>query len=120
MAFAKPLVISYASVDKTLEQINQDQYGTEYLLRESTQEFRVKIRHSRENATKGGVKMDRHNVDLTRTVFGTGTDPDIVEQVYIVFRNEARADVAVSAELGAALTALMVEARFADLGAWLS
>jgi hypothetical protein len=120
MAFAKPLVIDYGAGTKTLNFINQDSYGSEYFLTEPTQEFRCKIRHTRENPTKGGTVMVRHNVELTRTIFGTGGSADKVQQAYLVFRHEARDNVTDAAEIGASLSALMDEAAYQDLGAWLS
>jgi hypothetical protein len=119
MAFAKPLVIAYGAGNKTLQLINQDSYGAEYYLREATEEFRVKIRHSKESPTANG-RMDRHNVEFTRTVFGTGGDPDTVQQAYLIFRHDYRDDIADAAEIGASLTALVDEAAFNDLGGWLS
>jgi len=121
MAFAKPLVLTYAGGTKTLNFINNDSYGSEYWLREATQDFRVKIRHTPETLNKTtGIQMVRHNVEITRTIFGTGGAPDTVQQVYLVYRHSSRDDIDDAAELGAALSALMVEARFQDLGAGLS
>lgn len=120
MAFAKPLVIAYAAGNKTLQLVNQDSYGSEYFLREATQEFRVKIRHTRESPNGDGIVMERHNVDFTRTVYGTGDDPDTVQQAYLVFRHGSRDTITDAAEIGASLTALINEAAFNDLGGWLS
>jgi hypothetical protein len=119
MAFAKPLVIVYGAGNKTLQLINQDSYGAEYYLREATQEFRVKIRHSRENPTANG-QMERHNVEFTRTVFGTSGAPDTVQQAYLVYRHDYRDSATDAAEIGASLTTLINEAAFNDLSAWMS
>lgn len=119
MAFAKPLVIAYAAGNKTLQLVNQDQYGSEYFLREATQEFRVKIRHTKERPTSNGT-MERHNVEFTRTVYGTSPAPDTVQQAYLVFRHDSRDVITDAAEIGASLTALINEAAFNDLGGWLS
>lgn len=119
MAFAKPLVIAYAAGNKTLQLINQDSYGSEYFLREATQSFRCKIRHNKERQTANG-RMEHHNVELTRTVFGTAGSPDLVQQVYLVFRHDERDDISDAAEIGASLTTLINEAAFVDLGGWLS
>jgi len=120
MAFAKPLVIDYGAGTKSLNLINQDSYGSEYYLRESTQEFRIKIRHNKENAQQGGLVMHRHNVEVTRTVFGTDGAEDTVQQAYLIFRHSSRDSVTDAAEIGASLTSLMDEAAFVDLGGWLS
>lgn len=119
MAFAKPLVIAYGAGNKTLQLVNQDSYGSEYYLREATQEFRVKIRHSKENPTATG-QMERHNVEFTRTVYGTAGAADTVQQAYLVFRHDYRDDIADASEIAASLTTLINEAAFNDLGAWMS
>jgi hypothetical protein len=119
MAFAKPLVIAYGAGNKTLQLINQDAYGAEYYLRETTQEFRVKIRHTKESPTASG-RVDRHNVEFTRTVYGVAPAPDVVQQAYLIYRHDYRDSITDAAEIGASLTALMTEAAFADLGGWLS
>nr|UJQ85949.1 MAG: putative coat protein [Leviviridae sp.] len=119
MAFAKPLVIAYAAGNKTLQLINQDSYGAEYYLRETTQEFRVKIRHTQEKPTATG-RVHRHNVEFTRTVFGTAGAPDTVQQAFLVFRHDYRDNIADAAEIGASMTSLINEAAFNDLGGWLS
>lgn len=121
MAFAKPLVLDYGgAATKSLPLINQDGYGTEYYLREATQDFRVKIRHSREAKKADGRVVERHNVEMTRTVFGTSGDPDTVQQVYLVLRNDSRDVASDVAKIGEALSKLMVLARFEDLVAWLN
>jgi hypothetical protein len=121
MAFADPLVLTYGAGTKSLDKINPIlPYGNEYLLRESTQQFVARIRHNREKATQGGIVMERHNVELTRTVFGVDGAPDIIQQAYLIFRFGSRDSVADAAELGAALSDLMDETAYNDLGKWLS
>ena len=65
---------------KTLTLINQDSYGSEYYLRESTQEFRMKIRHSQAKGNNG--MQDRHNVELHRRVFVTSSTPEYNDKDY--------------------------------------
>jgi hypothetical protein len=121
MAFAKPLVLDYGgAATKSLALINQDNGGSEYFLRETTQEFRCIIRHVKESLQANGQRFDRHHVDLTRTVFGTAGAPDVVQQSYLVHRHNYRDDISDAAKLGEALTKLMVLARFEDLGKLLS
>lgn len=121
MAFAKPLVLDYnGSATKSLQVINQDGYGTEYFLKEATQEFRVKIRNSNEGKLSDGSRFTRHNVDFTRVVYATPTSERVEQQVYLVFRHKDSDDVSDAAKLGEALSKLMVLARYTDLGGWLS
>jgi len=86
MAFGSTLTLTINSVAKVLNRINQDNYGSEYYLRSATDEYRVKIRHSKEATQPDGRNFDRHNVEFTQTVFATSTTPQIVRQFYIVDR----------------------------------
>lgn len=91
--------ITFAS--KTLTKINTPSYASEYLYKDSTEEYRVKVRHSKTNAG-----FDRHNVEVIHTVWGTGGDPDTVRKSYVVAELLPNDDtVALSAALCAFLTA---------------
>lgn len=120
MAFAKPLVIAYGAGNKTLQLINQDSYGSEYYLREATVAYRCKIRHTKEAVLKDGRRYERHNVELTKTIFATSTVPAFDQQAYLIFRHLESDSVLDAAEIGASLTLLINEAAFGDLGGWLS
>lgn len=91
--------ISFAS--KTLNKINSPQYASEYLFRDATEEYRVKIRHSQTNAG-----FDRHNVEATHTVWGVGGASDTVRKSYVVIEVKPTDDtVALTAALATFLTA---------------
>lgn len=85
--FADPITITVNAVAKSLVKINQDSYGSEYFLRETTQEFRLKIRNTT-FTPKGGRVTDRHNVEFTNVVYGTETVPQKVRKAYSVFEHE--------------------------------
>lgn len=90
--FADPITITVNAVAKALVRINQDAYGSEYFLREATQEWRLKIRNTTyTNSAK--VLTDRHNFEFTNTVYATPTAPSIVRKIYSVFEN-SRSDTA--------------------------
>jgi hypothetical protein len=121
MTFANPLVINYAAGTKSLPRINQDSYGSEYYLREATQEFRCQIRHSKETPKLGAAVVERHGVTITRVVFAVpGVSPERTQQVLLTFRVEKTDSVTDAAEIGASLTGLINEAAFVDLGNWLN
>jgi hypothetical protein len=82
--------ITINAVAKTLVKINQDSYSSEYLLRETDGEYRCKIRHSTDKGQVRGETMDRHNVELTRTVFGTAPDDGYSVIVSSTIRNPQR------------------------------
>lgn len=82
------IVLTISGSAKTLVKINQDAYASEYLLRESTQEFRMKVRHT--NASDPNkVVQDRHNVEVTQKVFATTTTPEYNDKAYFVLQSLA-------------------------------
>jgi hypothetical protein len=67
--FADPQTFSVNAVNKALVRINQDGYGSTYLLRSATDEFRLTIRNITRTDKARGVQIDRHTVELVHTVF---------------------------------------------------
>lgn len=121
MSIANPLVITLGGsggTAKSLPKINQDAYGSEYLLREATQEFRVRIRHSKESTKTGELPIERHNVEFTQTVYGVSPAPDKIRQVYIVVRNTKTDDSALVSDLGEAMSYYMDQTHFLDVIGW--
>lgn len=89
MAFGATLTVTVNAVAKVLNRINQDNYGSEYLLRSATDEYRVKIRHSKESAVAGKTQKDRHYVQIIHKVFAVvGVSPEIERDLYMVIRTE--------------------------------
>lgn len=87
MAFGSTITLTVNSVAKVLNRINQDNYGSEYYLRNgSTDSYRVQIRHSQESPLPDGHRNDRHNVTITHVVFGTAPAPDVTRQVTFTAR----------------------------------
>lgn len=91
--FADPSTVTVNAIAKNLVRINADNYGSEYLLREATQEFRMKIRNSQGKPTSQksitGVMLsmqptDRHSIELTQTVYATASAPQFVRKAYLV------------------------------------
>lgn len=87
--FADPQTLTVNSVAKALVRINQDGYGSTYLLRSSTDEFRLNIRNSTYTDKKRGVQIDRHNVELVHTVFPVAPATlSTIRKVYTVVENQ--------------------------------
>jgi hypothetical protein len=86
MAFGATLTVTVNAVAKVLNRINQDNYGSEYYLRSTTDEYRMKIRHSKEAPQADGRRFDRHNVELTHVVFATSTTPVVTRIVSSTLR----------------------------------
>lgn len=123
MTIANPLVITLGGsggTAKSLPKINQDAYGSEYFLRESTQELRVRIRHSRETPKAGELALERHNFEITQTIFGTAGAADKVRQVYLVLRATKSDTLADVVDLGEALSYYMDGTHYGDLIGWVN
>nr|UOL49019.1 MAG: putative coat protein [Leviviridae sp.] len=118
MTIPNPLVITYNAVAKNLPRINQDGYGSEYFLEETTQSFRVKIRHSKMRLQADGSLPDNHNVELTHTVFGTSPNPDSVRKVYVVIQNDKTAPATELGYAASALSGLLTAGFVSDLRGW--
>lgn len=69
MAFGDTVTITINAVAKVLNKINQDQYTTEYLLRETDREFGLRIRHTKDKTVMNGFPVERHYVVLTETKY---------------------------------------------------
>lgn len=82
------LTLPHADGDIVVTKINQDGYGSEYMFRNSTGQMRVKVRHSERKATAQTAAIDRHNVEITQTVFGVDDAADLQRKVYIVIEQE--------------------------------
>nr|UJQ84967.1 MAG: hypothetical protein 2 [Leviviridae sp.] len=111
--FADPTVITINAVAKNLIRINQDGYSSEYLLKEATGEYRLRIRHtSRADKTRAGQIVERHNVELIHTIYPVA--PKIYSTVrkdYRVFEFDVGDDAALMAKTVAGLSAFITEAN---------
>jgi hypothetical protein len=90
MALGQPtLTVTINAVAKVLNRIADDGYTSEYLLRGTLDEFRVKIRHSSYTDAKRGVVIERHNVELTQTIYPVSpSTKSTVRKAYLVLENE--------------------------------
>jgi hypothetical protein len=87
--FADPQTLTVNAVAKDLVRINQDGYGSSYLLRSSTAEFRLNIRNSTYVDKKRGVSIDRHNVEFIHTVFPVAPATlSVIRKTYVVIENQ--------------------------------
>lgn len=72
--------------------INNDGYATEYLRRATTDDVRVRVRHTQTNPKGDTPSLDRHNVEITQKVFAVGETAEVNRKVYIVIEHEAGDD----------------------------
>jgi hypothetical protein len=120
MSIANPATISINAVPYSLAKINQDSYGSEYLYSGTTFELRLKIRHSKESPKGTSPGLDRHNVELTQTVYATSTTAEIVRQAYCVLRNLYSDDKTASSYLDQGLVDYLTDSNLGDLINWVN
>lgn len=116
------LTVTINAVAKVLTRIRDDGYSSEYLLRGTADEFRLKIRHSSyTDKARGGKVIDRHNLELVHTVYPVS--PSVVPTIrkaYVVFENEATDLVTDSVNFNNGTLAFLTSANVTDLVNWIS
>lgn len=96
---------------KVLPLINQDGYGAEYYLDDTTITYRAKVRHSRDNVKAGTQKFDRHTVTFSRFVKPTSLIPlGSLTECSFTIRNDPDGVPADMIDLSDALSFYMVKA----------
>lgn len=91
--FANTLTLTISAVDKVLLRRNQDNYGSEYLFKDSVEKITMKIRHSTE--LRNGLPTNRHNVFIERTVYATPTEAEQYWSVTVTLCDREGSDPAV-------------------------
>jgi hypothetical protein len=87
--FNDPAVVTVNAVAKNLVRINQDTYSSEYMLRTATDEFKLNIRNTSRTDKSKKLRVDRHNVELTQTVYPVAPSTrSYFRKAYLVFENE--------------------------------
>lgn len=116
MAFSNPISITIDSVQKDLDRINQDNYGSEYFLSETDGEYRLKIRHSRR--TVGSTKYDRHNIEFVHTVYAAGDVDEFNRKVYLVLENKVGDDSTAVTDMSVGYSTFIDSTAIGNLLAW--
>jgi hypothetical protein len=111
------LSVTHNGVAVVLDKINQDNFGSEYLKRTSTEEFRVRVRHQNETARPGTKPIERHNVELTRVEFDA-LNGDRTFQAYCVIRAPKSTDPVVAERVGNALISTLTAALVTKVVGW--
>lgn len=89
--FSDTITVTINSVAKVLNRINQDKYSSEYFLRETLGEFRLRIRNTSylDKTRPVPVTVDRHNFELTETIYPVSPAVNSkVRKVYAVAEND--------------------------------
>lgn len=114
--FADPAVVTVNAVAKNLVRINQDGYSSEYLLKNSLDEFRFTIRNTSYTDKKRGVVIDRHTVQLTHTVYPVAPATlSTIRKTYVVIENQQGDTIAETGYIARALFDYLTTAKIVQL-----
>lgn len=115
------LTVTVNGVAKVLNRISDDGYTSEYLLRGTLDEFRVKIRHSSYSDAKRQKSVERHNVELTQTIYPVSpATVNTVRKAYSVFENDTGDVTADVVFLDAGLVGILTNTHLTELTNWIS
>jgi hypothetical protein len=119
---ATTLTITINSVAKVLNRIADDGYSAEYLLRETTGEFRAKTRHSTYiDKTRNNIVVERHTFEVKQTVYpAVAGDPNTIRKAYSVFEQDFGDVNATASYLYQGLVDASTDTVLSDLQAWMS
>lgn len=114
--FSDTITITINSVAKILNRINQDGYSSEYFLRGTTDEFRLKLRNSTYLDKTRGVNVDRHTAELTHVVYAVApATTNTTRKAYAVIENQQADPITDNAKFGAGFSAFLTEANITKL-----
>lgn len=104
--FPATITITIDSVDVILNRVNQDNFGSEYLIIDSEKKCSLKIRHSLEGINSAlQTRMARHNVFFEHITFPTLTSPEVVRSYTMTLRAPELSDPQVITKIGAGVQA---------------
>jgi hypothetical protein len=117
--FGNTITLPQAGGDKVLTRIKEQDYSSEYLLRESLGEYRMQIRHSKVGATALRPYIaDRHNVQVTQVIFAAGDVPEYERKFYFVIENKPGDTATVLADALCDLAIASTDAFLVALAGW--
>lgn len=114
--FADPQTLTVNAVAKALNRIGSGNGTAEYLLRSSTDEFRLNIRNTSYTDKKRAVKIDRHNVEFVHTVFPVAPATlSTMRKAYVVIENQQGDTLADPTYVASALFAWLTASTNANI-----
>jgi hypothetical protein len=117
MAFPDTITITINSVAKVLTRIRDDNYSSEYLLRNANVEnFRLAIRNTTYTDKVSKRSIDRHTVEFIHTVLPVApvTEPT-VRKIYTVLENQQVDTIVDPAKMAVGALAFLTEANITKL-----
>lgn len=84
-ALGDTVTLTVGASSKVLTKINgPNNYASEYLLKETLQSFRARVRHTKSGGKNGEPVYDRHNFEVVQTVYATETEAEYRRKAYFV------------------------------------
>lgn len=118
--FSDTITITVNAVPYILVRINQDGYSSEYFLKNALDSMKLRLRNtSYVDKTRGGLKIDRHNVELIHEIYPVS--PAIystIRKAYTVFENDTSDTVVGPAKFVTGMLAFQTEANTTKLINW--
>jgi hypothetical protein len=112
---ADPASVTIGGTARSLAKINQDDYGSTYRLRLTDRDITMTVRNTSRNEKSGKI-IDRHNIELTETVFPVAPAVlSTVRKVYVVVENQQGDTLADPINVAAALFAFLTASTNANL-----
>jgi hypothetical protein len=113
------LTIPQAGGDKVLVKISEQNYSSEYLLRNTLDEYRARIRHTKVGPTTARpYEADRHNFEIVHTIFQAGDVPQYERKFYFVIETKPGDTATALADAVADLMILSTNAFLVSLNGW--
>lgn len=105
-------------VDRILQRVNQDNFGSEYQYSDASEAISMKIRHSTDSVDGDNLTMKRHNVFFERIIYPTATTLLKKFSYTATLRHDKFSDPAVSAGIAKGVNAwLAAGTNLTDLAA---
>jgi hypothetical protein len=118
---ASTVTVTVNSIAKILNRIRDDGFSAEYLLREATGEFRLKVRHSEYTDKTRAKVVNRHNLELVQVVYPTGGAlVNTIRKAYLVFEQDFGDTDSSAMDVDEALIDFTTDTVISDLQAWMS
>lgn len=121
MSISNPLVVIVGAVTYSCNRIGDaGVYGSEYFGKDVLSELTVKIRHTKMKPGSDGILYDRHNVEMTETIYAVGDVPQYQRRAYFVSENKRADTAAYAVDTGEGLVDFLTDAHLLDLVNWVN
>lgn len=119
--FSDTITLTIYGIPHVLNRISQDKYSSEYFLRASGGETRMRIRNTSyiDKTRNGGLQVDRHNIEVVQKAYPTEARAHtLVRKFYAVFEVDQGDLISEIAQFVAGCNAFLSEANATKMANW--